>query len=212
MNNIIQKRETFLKLKFEYFKGVFIPHIITKRFIILVEKFLFKKEVYTIIDMCSGSGIIGLSLSKLFSIKKTYCIDTSSTSRKNIEHNIVLNSFKDIFVMSGLSKIMIGDFSQTVLVSNPPYIGKTERNSSSIKKFEDITLQPKKGLYTKDLLGLSLFKIIASFAYLKKIPYVFLEHNSLHKKELDKLMLKKDYECVYFDQQTKKISFYQIKK
>jgi methylase of polypeptide subunit release factors len=210
MDKVISKKIkiNFLGIKIDVFNGVFVPHANTLRFVYIASKFLRKINFDIIIDYCSGSGIIAIVIAKMFESKKVFYIEKSKMANQNIIYNGKLNKLKNITHCQDLHQIKSGKIS--VIISNPPYIGKIERKKIKVKDFPDLKLQPKFGLYTSDNHGLTFFKKIAKYALNNGVDYVFLEHNSLHKNRLDTLMLNCKYKCIFFDEVTKKISFYKI--
>lgn len=84
------------------------------------------KKEYDILDLCCGSGAIGLSLSKLCSGVKVTCSDLSKdaieTAQKNAEH---LGLGKVTFEKGNLLMPFKGRFKNKkfdLIISNPPYI------------------------------------------------------------------------------------------
>lgn len=78
-----------------------------------------------IIDLCSGSGCIGITLAKNLQQSSVKLIDISSTAieyiNKNITHNKVKNA--EVYRMDVLDQKSANKFQNIdILVSNPPYI------------------------------------------------------------------------------------------
>ena len=92
-----------------------------------------------IIDVCTGSGIIAISLKKEFSESDVYGSDISSQAI-----NIAIKNAED----NGLNvNFLIGNILEPVkslnkkfdiLVSNPPYVEKIEDIAENVKKFEPL--------------------------------------------------------------------------
>lgn len=125
--------QEFMKLNFFVTKDVLIPRQDTE---VLVEEVIkIAKDIPNpvILDLCTGSGAIAVSLAKYIPNSKIYGIDISEkaleVAKKNAEFNGVKNSIE--FRVSDLfNKIRNQKFD--IIVSNPPYIKK-----------EDIKLLPK---------------------------------------------------------------------
>lgn len=111
----------FMSLDFYVEKGVLIPRSDTE---ILVETVLEIIENRTkILDICTGSGCIGISIAHYNKDVSVDLIDISDTSIKVAEKNITLNCVNDrvqIKKMDILSECPAGKYD--VIVSNPPYI------------------------------------------------------------------------------------------
>ena len=92
-----------------------------------------------IIDVCTGSGIIAISLKKEFSESDVYGSDISSQAI-----NIAIKNAED----NGLNvNFLIGNILEPVkslnkkfdiLISNPPYVEKIEDIAENVKKFEPL--------------------------------------------------------------------------
>ena len=112
----------------EYFvnENVLIPRQDTE---ILVEKaiwYITNENLTTLIDMCTGSGCVGISIAKNTDIKIAFLVDISKkaldVANKNIELNDVFNKVKTIH--SDLFNVFLDKAENTydIIVSNPPYI------------------------------------------------------------------------------------------
>lgn len=113
---------------------VLIPRLDTEEWIFEVCKLMKDQKISNVVDYCTGSGCIGLTLaSELKNISKVYCIDYKSEavqlSKKNLEHNkhemnVPVEICKANIFDSYLPNIV--DFKNTnktsILFSNPPYI------------------------------------------------------------------------------------------
>lgn len=112
----------------EYFvnENVLIPRQDTE---ILVEKaiwYITNENLTTLIDMCTGSGCVGISIAKNTDIKIAFLVDISKkaldVAEKNIKLNDVFNKVKTIH--SDLFNVFLDKAENTydIIVSNPPYI------------------------------------------------------------------------------------------
>ena len=169
----ITGKQEFMKLNFLVTKDVLIPRQDTE---ILAESAItIAKSLKnpTILDLCTGSGAIAVSIAKYVENSKIYATDISSKAleiaKKNAEFNGVKNNIE--FIESNL-------FSQRknqkfdIIVSNPPYI-----ETNTIKKLpKDVQNEPKIALDGgKD--GLDFYRKISKNAYkfLNRQGYLCLE-------------------------------------
>jgi len=105
----------------------------------------------TILDMCTGSGCIALSLAKELPLAQIYASDISDTAlhlaRSNAIHNQLMNVH---FFSSDLLDDIPNAMQFDIIISNPPYISKEEWQEvdASVKEWEDpiALLAPDKGL------------------------------------------------------------------
>lgn len=157
----IVNKADFYGLEFFVKKGVLIPRFDTEN---LVEKALsFIKDGDRILDMCTGSGCIALTL--LYYKKNISAVgcDISDEALSIAKENAERLNLKADFVKSDLFEKVEGKFD--VIVSNPPYI-ETDvviTLENQVKDFE-----PKNAL-DGGADGLNFYRIIAKEAknYLK---------------------------------------------
>ncbi len=160
--------QEFMKLNFLVTKDVLIPRPDTE---ILVEEVIRKAENISnpvILDLCTGSGAIAVSLAKYIKNVHICAVDISSKAleiaKKNAELNGVKNNIE--FIESNLfDKIKERKFD--IIVSNPPYI-ETETIKTLSK---DVQSEPKIALDGgKD--GLDFY---SGSKYLNRQGYICLE-------------------------------------
>ena len=119
---ILGKKE-FWSTTFKVDKNVFIPRPETELLVELSIKNLEKIKFPTILDICCGSGAIGISIAKELKNSRVFGSDLSTEavvcSIKNAESILLKNySVVQTFLMNGLLKENIFN----LIVSNPPYI------------------------------------------------------------------------------------------
>lgn len=138
LQHIIGSQE-FMSLDFEVSGDVLIPRQDTE---ILVEAIINKlstiKHKIEILDMCTGSGCIAVSLAYYLKNSHLTAVDISSSAIAVAERNALKNSVAERieFVCSSLFEKISGKFD--VIVSNPPYIPKAdiEELSVEVRDFE----------------------------------------------------------------------------
>ena len=178
--------QEFRKLKFFVTKDVLIPRQDTE---VLVEEVIkIAKDIPNpvILDLCTGSGAIAVSLAKYIPNSKIYGIDISEkaleVAKKNAEFNGVKNSIE--FRVSDLfNKIRNQKFD--IIVSNPPYIKKED-----IKLLpKDVQKEPKIAL-DGGTDGLVFYSRIAKSAYkhLRRGGYLCLEIGYNQKLQVKKII------------------------
>lgn len=139
----------------------------------------------TILDLCSGSGCIGLALADAFPDATVYAVDISphavALGQLNAQHNNITNI---TFIESDLFTALPKDIRFDIIVSNPPYIPDTQWQTLdlSVSQWED-----HQALIADDA-GLAIIKKIIAQApqYLKtdplltshKIPQLIIEIDS----------------------------------
>ncbi len=86
-----------------------------------------KNEKLTILDMCAGSGCIGLLLARELTQAHVYAVDISETALTLAKKNAECNNIKNItFIQSNLFNALDKAIHFDFIVSNPPYIDLEE--------------------------------------------------------------------------------------
>lgn len=181
---IIQKQE-FMGMKFFVNEDVLIPQPDTE---ILIETVLdickrYGKQSLRILDLCTGSGAIAISLSKILNTQ-VFASDVSIKALKVAEKNNVMNNTKVEFIESNLFEQINGE-KFDIIVSNPPYIKNEEIKSLS----KQVQNEPYIALAGGED-GLDFYRKIIDEAYkhINKNGYLCLEIGYDQKEDLIKLI------------------------
>lgn len=118
----ITHHQEFMKLDFYVDEKVLIPRADTE---ITVEEVIWysknKPKNLCILDLCTGSGAIAISLGKYLPNCEIVAVDISEEALKIAKKNAKQNEVNNItFVQSNLFEKIRGTFD--IIVSNPPYI------------------------------------------------------------------------------------------
>ncbi len=191
----ITNNQEFMNLNFYVDENVLIPQPDTET---LVEEVIneYKEKKCEILDLCTGSGAIAISLAKYINESNIVASDISmkalQIAKLNAEKNLVRKKIE--FIESDMfNKIYKDDFD--IIVSNPPYI-KT-------KIIEELDKQVKNEPYIAldgGADGLKFYKIIIenAYKYIKNEGKVFLEIGYDQKNELINLFKENNhYENIY---------------
>lgn len=165
--------QEFMKLKFLVNKNVLIPRQDTEILVEEVIEIAKKFENPEILDLCTGSGAIAVSIAKYVENAKVTAVDISKDAleiaRKNARFNGVSRDIE--FIESDMfKKLKTRKFD--IIVSNPPYISSTD-----IKDLpKDVQREPLIAL-DGGKNGLDFYNIIAEegFKYLKEGGYICVE-------------------------------------
>ena len=109
--------QEFMGLPFTVNENVLIPRQDTE---VLVEEVLKVSEGKSVLDICTGSGCIIVSIAKLSKVTKAVGIDISKGALEVAKANANKNQVDVQFIESDLFQNVTGKFD--VIVSNPPYI------------------------------------------------------------------------------------------
>ncbi|MDD5432135.1 MAG: peptide chain release factor N(5)-glutamine methyltransferase [Candidatus Omnitrophica bacterium] len=127
----------FMGFRFKVNKDCLIPRPETEILVEAALKYLNscrKQETQNILDLCSGSGCIGISLAKLLPDCFVTVSDISEKALKIAQQNACLNGVSDKirFIKSDLLKDKkLRDREYDCIVSNPPYCSPEEIKSFS---------------------------------------------------------------------------------
>ena len=181
---ITQKQE-FMGIDFFVNEDVLIPQPDTE---ILVETVLdickkYDKQSLRMLDLCTGSGAIAISLSKILNTQ-VFASDVSTKALKVAEKNNVMNNTKVEFIESNLFEKINGE-KFDVIVSNPPYIKNEEIKLLS----KQVQNEPYIALAGGED-GLDFYRKIIDEAYkhINKNGYLCLEIGYDQKEDLIKLI------------------------
>lgn len=123
----------FRGLLFKVNKEVLIPRPETE---LLVEETVnsVKKEDATVLDLCTGSGCIAVSIAKELTLNRVYAIDVSEGALRIAQENARIIGVEDkiTFLAGDLFNAVEGiglEGTIDLIVSNPPYVSKAEINT-----------------------------------------------------------------------------------
>ena len=131
MNNMpiehITKQKEFMKMNFFVNEKVLIPRQDTEVLVEEVIKIAKKTNSRQILDLCTGSGAIAVSLAKYLPNVEITATDISLDAIKIATKNAIMNNVENkiTFVHSNLFQNILKD-RYDIIVSNPPYIKSKE--------------------------------------------------------------------------------------
>lgn len=174
--------QEFMKLKFLVNKNVLIPRQDTEILVEEVIKIAKNIERPEILDLCTGSGAIAVSLAKYVKEAKITAVDISigalEVAKKNAKFNGVSKSIE--FIQSDMF-IKLKNRKYDIIVSNPPYIPTMDIKNlpKDVQKEPIIALNGGKN-------GLNFYKEIVKegVKFLKKGGYICLEIGYDQKKKV----------------------------
>lgn len=193
----ITNHQEFMKLDFYVDENVLIPQPDTEILVEEVIKYVEQNNLTTstfpikILDLCTGSGAIAISIAKYIENVEVTATDISSkaiqVAKLNAEKNLVHK--KITFIESDMfENIQESEFD--IIVSNPPYIETSviQTLSAEVQQEPHIALDGGND-------GLHFYRIIVNTAkkHLKPNGKVFLEIGFDQKEKLFELIHTSDY-------------------
>ncbi len=114
-------------------EGVLIPRPETEQLVELAQEYLSEIETPVVIDICSGTGCIAISVAKLFPDATVYAVEKYDEAFGYLMRNIELNNVKNVIAVKGdlFDKELLCNVSPDLILSNPPYIKNDEINTLS---------------------------------------------------------------------------------
>lgn len=196
----ITNHQEFMGYDFYVDENVLIPQPDTENLVEEVIQLTEKidKERYekkTILDMCTGSGAIGISLAKI--LDKNYLIyasDVSKEALKVAEDNSNRLMANVLFIESNLFKKISNLYKFDIIVSNPPYIETKviEGLSKEVKNEPMLALDGGKD-------GLDFYREISkeAYSYLNEGGFLAFEIGYDQRESVSKLLEENGYKNIY---------------
>jgi len=185
-------KQNFMGLDFKVNKNVLIPRSDTE---VLVEEVIntanTMKRSLSILDLCTGSGAIAVSLAKYIPKAVIAATDISEKALKVAKINAEENKVDDrITFLKGDLLEPVGDSKFDIIVSNPPYVSTKEMTELP----KDIRREPFIALWGGED-GLDFYRRITDSAYanLKKGGFLMLEIGWQQAQSVYELCIQKGF-------------------
>lgn len=191
----IMHTQEFMNLNFYVDENVLIPQPDTETLVLQAIKRIkqYENNNIKVLDLCTGSGAIAISLAKEFENKnvQVYASDISSKALEVAKKNAMQNNVQINFINSNMFESIKEKFD--IIVSNPPYIETKVINKLS----KDVQSEPYIALDGGED-GLKYYKIIASEyeKYLNDNGTLLLEIGYDQKQSVTELFINKRVECI----------------
>ena len=174
--------------------GVLIPRPETEELVDIIIDQNKNREDLKVLDLCTGSGCIAISLARNLPFSKVTALDISEDAieiaKENSENlKVKINLVKDdIFNWLPAEKY-------DIIVSNPPYV--MDKEALQMEK-NVLDYEPHEALFVRDENPLAFYSRIADIAKkaLKEDGRLYFEINPLTSKALKQIMISKGFNDV----------------
>ena len=192
----ITHHKEFMKLDFYVDENVLIPRQDTEILVEEVIKISKKMGKVKVLDLCTGSGAISVSIAKYVKDVEVYAVDISKKALEVAKKNAILNDCQDKikFIYSDMFECLDGE-KFDIIVSNPPYIEKSKiyKLDREVQKEPIIALDGGED-------GLDFYREIIKngYQYLKYKGYICLEIGYNQKDSVISIFSNEEkYENIY---------------
>lgn len=187
--------QEFMGMDFYVDENVLIPQPDTEILVEEVLNLIEKQEKLSLLDMCTGSGAIAVSIAKNTNNCKVYAVDISNTALEVAKKNAIKNEVdeKIEFINSNMFEKLDINKKFDIIVSNPPYI-----ETDTIKQLEiQVQNEPKIAL-DGGVDGLDFYRNILanSKRYLKQNGTIAMEIGYNQRKAVTDLF-ETQYKNIY---------------
>lgn len=142
-------------------EGVLIPRQDTEVLIETAITLIKDKKSPRMLDLCSGSGCIAVTLAKEVLGSEVYAVELSDDAFSYLKQNVALHDCKNLFAIKGdvFKQELISGLGQfDLIVSNPPYISESEKCNLQ----PELSYEPEIALFCENN-GLKFYEHIAKF-------------------------------------------------
>ncbi len=195
----ITRTQEFMGMSFYVDENVLIPQpdteILVEESIEVIKELYANKSNIKILDLCTGSGAIIVSIEKILNNKNIefFATDISNNALKIAKKNAISNNTntKIKFILSDMFNNIENEFD--LIISNPPYIESKE----ILNLPKEVQNEPLLALDGGED-GLNYYRIIAKDAkkYLKEHGVLLLEIGYKQRESVEEILEKNDYKNI----------------
>lgn len=197
----VSNKAYFLEHIFYVDRSVLIPRPETEELVIQASTYIRKHHLHspTIIDLCTGSGCIAISMKHLVPAAKVYALDVSEQALNVAKRNVdailgpegITIIQADLLTQNPMDELPLFD----MIISNPPYVLESEKG---LMQQNVLDFEPHLALFVEDDDALIFYRKIAALGLsrLKANGTLFLEINEQKGDELQKLYVHMGYQEV----------------
>jgi release factor glutamine methyltransferase len=175
----------FFDLKFKVNSSTLIPRPETEELVYLITQTITKKtQCLHFVDIGTGSGCIPITLKKQYENSDFYGLDISESALEIANFNAKLNNVDvNFFITDILNANHILNLKFDCIISNPPYISKSEAVDMEDKV---LNFEPSLALFVEDNDPIIFYKKIIDLCLnsLSNNGYLFFELNPFYANDV----------------------------
>jgi release factor glutamine methyltransferase len=176
-------------------EGVLIPRFDTEILIDETKKIFKDRENLKILDLCSGSGIIAITLEKELKCAQIYALEKSKDALKYLNLNKEKHNCNTEIIEADVKEYFknLDDGFFDLIISNPPYITADEMKTLP----KDVKNEPHMALFGGDD-GLSFYRTITQNykSKLKKNGYLIFEIGYKQSADVTSILKENDFKNI----------------
>ncbi len=190
--------QPFFELDFFVGSGVLIPRFDTEILVETALKKCKKEEKNIVMDLCSGSGCIAISLEKKLKNSEVYAIEKSVDAYYYLEKNTNFHSSKINHIKGDVldEKMLESTPLFDIIVSNPPYL--TSKDMKNLQ--EEVKFEPETALFGGED-GLDFYRKITEIwkNKLKNGGVLLFEIGENQEKDVEIILLENGFKDIFFE-------------
>ncbi len=185
----------FLNNKFITTPDVLIPRGETEELVLIIRDLFKNRTDLSILDLCTGSGCIAVSIKKLFPTADVTGVDVSENALSIAQKNAYLNNVDLSWLQLDLLKNEVVFSDIDIVVSNPPYVLNYEKKTIQRNVLD---YEPHIALFVPDENPLIFYETITrNFQNsIKREGLIAFEINEQFGKETSMILYKYDFENI----------------
>lgn len=183
----------FMGLDFAVTPDVLIPRPETAALVDMITDQWRRSSDLSVLDIGTGSGCIAVSLARALPFARIDAVDVSEKALQVAEGNAMRNSVKVDFKKEDILNAVAPEAPvYDVIVSNPPYICRSERAGMDARVYDH---EPALALFVPDNDALIFYRSIAVYARaaLKRGGRLYFEINSKYSGEIVSMLERYGY-------------------
>ncbi|HTF81199.1 MAG TPA: peptide chain release factor N(5)-glutamine methyltransferase [Cytophagales bacterium] len=185
----------FLGRKYKVNPHVLIPRGETEELVLLCQNKLSHLHAPTILDICTGSGCIAISMAKLLPQANVIGLDISEKALEVASYNAITNQATVQWLHTDILDATLPFTDMDLIVSNPPYVMDHEKTGMDKNVLD---YEPHLALFVPDQNPLLFYRKISSLSaqMLKPGGLLAFEINERKGEQVAELMLHDGFENV----------------